>query len=72
MKLEQILSMENPERFLIDDRTVIRVTKELKSTGAALRRKGNWFQDHILDLMNEEVSTFEMDLETNTLAVYLK
>lgn len=72
MKLEQILSMEYPEKFLIDDQTVIRVTKEFESTGSALRRRGNWFEDHILDLMDEEVSSFEMDLDTNTLAVYLK
>lgn len=73
MKLEHLVNMEYDGENLVNDCTTISASKVFNDTyGAKLLRNGNWYQDPILDLMQEEVAQFEYDAEGNHLTVYLK
>ena len=73
MKLEDLVKLSTDEgKLLVNDHTTISVMKTFESCVAKLRRIGNWYEDQLLDLMDEEVGQFEFDAEGNHLTVYLR
>ncbi len=51
MKLEQLVETE-----MINDDTTVFVSKPLSIKGQYLTRKGNWYQDQILDFSDGTIS----------------
>lgn len=65
MKLKDLLQLS-----FINDDTVFKTVCQITATVRDVRR-GNWFQDHILDLMEYEVKNFTYTSEFNQLKVDL-
>lgn len=65
MKLKDLLLSDfiNDETNLITSRPMVGNICDI--------RKGNWYQDHILDFMDFTVRKFDFDCDLNTLSVAL-
>ena len=61
MKVEELL-----KAGYINDETKITITC------GRTKKRGNWFHDHILDLMEEDVEWFEMNFPKNDLFINVK
>lgn len=60
------------ENSLVKDSTTVVLAKIQSSYGAKLRRNGHWYEDQILDLMNQEIYSIKLNSETDSLVVVLK
>ena len=72
MTLEDVIMMDTPNGKLVRDDTKIFVTQNFRTYGAHLHRKGNWYEDPILDLMDREIQKLEFESGMNSLTVILK
>ena len=72
MTLEDVIMMDTPNGKLVKDYTKIFVTQQFRTYGAHLHRKGNWYEDQILDLMDKEIEKVEFEAGMNSLTVTLK
>jgi len=54
----------------INDNTVLIASRPIVGNICDIR-KGNWYQDHVLDLMEFVVRRFDFDFDRNTLSVAL-
>lgn len=54
----------------INDNTVLITSHPIVGNICDIR-KGNWYQDHVLDLMGFVVKRFDFDFDQNTLSVAL-
>lgn len=54
----------------INDNTVLITSRPIVGNICDIR-KGNWYQDHVLDLMGFVVKRFDFDFDQNTLSVAL-
>lgn len=58
MKVEELL-----KAGYINDETTICIT------AGKTKKRGNWFQDHIMDFMEEKIDNFEMDFIENEMFI---
>jgi len=65
MKLKELFELS-----FVNDDTVFQTARPISATIRDIRR-GKWFQDHILDLMEYEVKNFVYSSEFNQLKVDL-
>lgn len=61
MKVEELI-----KAGYINDQTTICIT------AGKTKKRGNWFQDHIMDFIEGEISNFTMDFDENDLFIVLK